>query len=144
MSFDASDLERFVAAQSPVFDDVCAELAAGSKRSHWMWFIFPQLRSLGRSSTARYYGIADLAEAEAYWQHPLLSQRLTKCTGLVLSVRGRTVSQIFGSPDDLKLRSCMTLFERVAPDEAAFGEVLARYYDGQRDEMTLAALRHAT
>jgi uncharacterized protein (DUF1810 family) len=134
------DLERFVAAQDPVFDDVCAELAAGSKRSHWMWFIFPQLRSLGRSSTAQYYGIADRAEAEAYWQHPVLGPRLVKCAGLVLAVRGKTVNQIFGSPDDLKLRSCMTLFEQVAPGEPAFGAVLDRFYNGGRDQATLTAL----
>ena len=136
-------LGRFIDAQNPVFEAVCAELAGGAKRTHWMWFIFPQLRMLGRSSTARFFGIEDRVEAQAYWQHPLLSERLRRCTMLVLAVQGRTVQQIFGSPDDLKLRSCMTLFEVVAPAEAAFGEVLARYYDGVRDETTIRALGYA-
>lgn len=140
MSLEEHDLERFVTAQEPVFASVCAELAAGSKRSHWMWFIFPQLRSLGRSGTARYYGLADLAEARAYWQHPVLGKRLLQCTRLVLAVRGKSASQIFGSPDDLKLRSCMTLFQLAAPDEPAFGEVIDRYYGGEPDELTRTAV----
>ena len=130
-------LERFVDAQTAVYDQVRAELAAGLKRSHWMWFIFPQLRGLGRSSMAQLYGIADLAEARAYMGHPVLGPRLVECARLVLAVHGRTVHQIFGSPDDLKLRSCMTLFELAAAGESVFGEVLDRYYGGLRDRATL-------
>jgi uncharacterized protein (DUF1810 family) len=105
-----------------------------------MWFIFPQLRSLGRSGTARYYGLADVDEARAYWQHPVLGKRLLQCTRLVLAVRGKSANQIFGSPDDLKLRSCMTLFQLAAPDEPAFGEVIDRYYDGEPDMLTREAV----
>lgn len=130
-------LERFVEAQAPVYGQVRAELAAGRKTSHWMWFIFPQLRGLGRSSMAQLYGIADLAEAQALLGHPVLGPRLMECVRLVLAVRGRTVHQIFGSPDDLKLRSCMTLFELAAPGEPVFGELLDRYYGGVRDQPTL-------
>ena len=130
-------LERFVDAQTAVYDQVRSELAAGRKSSHWMWFIFPQLRGLGRSSIAQLYGIANLAEARAFIGHPVLGPRLIECARLVLAVRGRTVHQIFGSPDDLKLRSCMTLFELAAREESVFGEVLDRYCGGVRDQATL-------
>jgi uncharacterized protein (DUF1810 family) len=133
-------LERFVVAQQPVFGTVLAELAGGQKCSHWMWFVFPQLRALGRSSTAKHFGLADRDEARAYWHHPLLGPRLQQCAALLLALQGRTAHQVFGSPDDLKLRSCMTLFERAAPEHADFGRVLDRYYGGQRDELTLALL----
>ena len=133
-------LERFVAAQAPVWPTVCAELAAGAKRSHWMWYVFPQLAALGRSPTARFYGLADLTEARAYWAHPLLGPRLKEGAMLLLAVRGRSAHEILGSPDDLKLRSCMTLFERAAPDEPVFAQVLSRYYGGARDPMTLGLL----
>jgi len=131
-------LERFVDAQAAVYDQVRSELVAGRKSSHWMWFIFPQLRGLGRSSMAQLYGIADLAEARALLGHPVLGPRLIECAQLVLAVRGRTVHQIFGSPDDMKLRSCMTLFELAAPEEPVFSEVLDRYHGGVRDQATLA------
>lgn len=140
-SADPFDLQRFVDAQAPVYAHVCAELRAGAKTSHWMWFIFPQLRALGQSATAKHYGIASPAEAEAYWAHALLGPRLQECSGLVLAVEGRAARQIFGSPDDLKLRSCMTLFERAAPEEPVFGRVLEKYYGGERDARTLALLR---
>ena len=130
-------LERFVDAQAAVYDQVRSELSAGRKSSHWMWFIFPQLRGLGRSGMAQLYGIADLAEAKALLDHPVLGPRLIECARLVLAVHGRTVQQIFGSPDDLKLRSCMTLFELAAPEEPVFGEVLDCYYGGVRDQATL-------
>jgi uncharacterized protein (DUF1810 family) len=130
-------LERFIDAQTAVYDQVRSELSAGAKSSHWMWFIFPQLRGLGRSSMAQHYGIADLSEAREFLNHPVLGPRLIECARLVLAVRGRTVHQIFGSPDDLKLRSCMTLFELVAPEESVFGDVLDRYYGGVRDQATL-------
>lgn len=137
MPADSHDLERFVTAQAPLIATVCDELRAGYKQSHWMWFIFPQLRALGHSSTAKHYGLADLAEAQAYWQHPVLGERLRRCTALLLAVDGRTAHAIFGSPDDLKLCSCMTLFEVAAPEEASFGRVLERYYAGKRDAATL-------
>jgi uncharacterized protein (DUF1810 family) len=134
------DLERFVTAQAPVWAQVCTELAAGRKQSHWMWFVFPQLRALGRSATARFFGLEGAAEAAAYWAHPLLSRRLRHGAQLVLAVEGRSVHDIFGSPDDLKLRSCMTLFEAVAPGEPVFADVLARFYEGVRDPATLDLL----
>ena len=133
-------LERFVEAQAPVYTSVLRELGAGLKASHWMWFVFPQLKSLGRSSTARFYGIDDRAEAAAYWRHPLLGPRLLECTRLVLATPGRSAHAIFGSPDDLKLRSCMTLFDAVAPEELAFRAVLERFYAGAADTATLAML----
>jgi uncharacterized protein (DUF1810 family) len=133
-------LERFVVAQDEVHDRVIAELTAGHKRSHWMWFVFPQLKDLGRSGTAKFYGLADLAEAREYWQHDRLRSRLVDCTNLVLSHADRSAHAIFGSPDDLKLRSCMTLFEVVAPEARAFGDVLDRFYDGLRDDATRTLL----
>ena len=137
MNHPSQSLDRFLDAQEAVFTDVCAELAAGHKRSHWMWFIFPQLGALGRSSTARHFGLEDLAQAVSYWRHPVLGERLRRCTALVLDVRGRTAHEIFGSPDDLKLRSCMTLLEIAAPAESGFGKVLDRYYAGDRDALTV-------
>jgi uncharacterized protein (DUF1810 family) len=131
---------RFLEAQSAVYASVLVELGAGRKTGHWMWFVFPQLRSLGRSGTARFYGIADRAEAAVYAQHPVLGERLRQCARLVLATEGRTAHEIFGSPDDLKLRSCMTLFAAIAPEERAFSEVLARFYAGVGDSLTLAEL----
>ena len=135
-----SGLERFVAAQEPVWTAVVRELGAGRKRSHWMWFVFPQLKALGRSATAKHYGLADREEARRYWEHPLLGQRLLQCSRLVLAVDGGSAHDIFGSPDDLKLRSCMTLFDAVASEEPAFRAVLDRYYGGAGDPLTLAEL----
>jgi uncharacterized protein (DUF1810 family) len=136
----APDLERFVAAQAPVFDTVLAELRGGRKRTHWMWFVFPQLRGLGHSQTARFYGIASLAEATAYHAHSLLGPRLVRCTQLVLDSPAASLHAIFGSPDDMKFRSCMTLFEAAAPGEPTFGRALDRCCDGARDERTLQLL----
>jgi len=137
---DPFHLQRFVAAQDPVYAQVLAELAAGAKTSHWMWFVFPQLKALGRSSTARHYGIVSLAEAQAYAQHALLGDRLRECCRLLMATQGRTALQIFGSIDTLKLRSCMTLFERAVPHEALFAQVLERYTGGERDVLTLSTL----
>ena len=134
------DLQRFVDAQAPVFETVCRELADGRKRSHWMWFVFPQAECLGLSPTARFYGIASRAEALAYWRHALLGPRLARCTALVLATTGRSAQEIFGRPDDLKLRSCMTLFAAVAPQEPAFPAVIARFFAGEPDPRTLAWL----
>lgn len=140
MNPPATELHRFIAAQDPVYGQVCAELAAGRKTSHWMWFVFPQLRGLGLSATARFYGLASRAEALAYWQHPVLGARLRHCAQLVLDAKGRTAHDTFGSPDDLKLRSCMTLFAAVAAEEPAFAQVLQRCYGGAPDPRTLALL----
>ncbi|HEY6355924.1 MAG TPA: DUF1810 domain-containing protein [Burkholderiaceae bacterium] len=137
---DPFDLQRFVAAQAPVYAQVIAELAAGAKTSHWMWFVFPQLKGLGRSSTARHFGLASLAEAQAYAQHTLLGARLRQCCGLLMALHGRSAPQIFGSIDTLKLRSCLTLLERAVPDEPLFGQLLDKYYSGERDAATLQLL----
>ena len=133
---DPHDLERYVRAQEPVFAQVCAELAAGRKQSHWMWFIFPQLRGLGSSPMAERYAIASLAEARAYLAHPLLAERLRRCTQLVNRVEGRTVQAIFGYPDYLKFRSSMTLFAQAAGDGQPFSEALAKYFGGEGDPRT--------
>jgi uncharacterized protein (DUF1810 family) len=137
---DPFDLERFVVAQARVYAQVCAELARGYKTSHWMWFVFPQLKALGRSATAQRYGISGRAEALAYWQHALLGARLRECTGFVLQVQGRTLRQIFGSPDDLKFVSCMTLFGAVAPEEPAFAQAIERLAGGCADARTVELL----
>jgi uncharacterized protein (DUF1810 family) len=138
---DPFDLQRFVTAQEPVFDTALDELQSGQKRSHWMWFIFPQLRGLGHSSTAQFYSIKSLDEARAYLAHPVLGPRLESATRAVLATQGRSLSAIFGSPDDLKFCSSMTLFSLVAPDAAnPFREALDRYCGGQADEGTLALL----
>jgi uncharacterized protein (DUF1810 family) len=137
---DPHALQRFIAAQAPVIDAVLAELAAGTKRTHWMWFVFPQLAGLGRSETARFYGLASLAEARAYWQHPLLGPRLRGCCDLLLPQAARGAERVLGPVDALKLRSCLTLFERAAPDEPVFGELLDAFYADARDDATLALL----
>ncbi len=140
MSGDRYDLQRFVAAQEPVYEQVCAELRAGRKESHWMWFVFPQIEGLGRSPTARRYAIASRAEAEAYLRHPLLGARLRECARLVNRVEGRSIHAIFGSPDDLKFHSSMTLFARVAPDDADFKDALRKYFGGKEDPATIERL----
>jgi len=133
-------LQRFLEAQDGIYDDALAELRAGRKRTHWMWFVFPQIAGLGRSATAVHYAIADLAEARAYLAHPLLGARLEECARAVLGVAGRTAHEIFGSPDDLKLRSSMTLFAQVAGPDSVFPRVLERYYGGEADARTLDLL----
>ncbi|WP_255197900.1 DUF1810 domain-containing protein [Halorarius litoreus] len=138
---DPHDLQRFLEAQDEVIDDVKRELRSGHKRSHWMWFVFPQVAGLGSSGMAQRYAIASRAEADAYLAHPVLGPRLRECTDLVNAVGGRSATEIFGSPDDLKFRSSMTLFEAVADDPTPFATALERYYDGDRDEKTLAFLR---
>lgn len=133
---------HFLAAQDPVYPTVLAELRAGDKRTHWMWFIFPQLTALGRSATAKRYGLADGEAAGAYLAHPVLGARLRECVQIVLGVEGRTASAIFHSPDDLKFRSCLTLFEAVAApaDAAIFTAALAKFYRGEPDQLTLDLL----
>ncbi|HEX3672984.1 MAG TPA: DUF1810 domain-containing protein [Rhizomicrobium sp.] len=137
---DPFDLERFIAAQDPVYARVIAELRRGSKQSHWMWFVFPQVAGLGHSPSAAHFAIASLAEAKAYLAHPLLGGRLKECTGLVLEVEGRSALQIFGDPDNLKFRSSMTLFAQAAPGEPVFRAALDRYFSGDSDTLTLSHL----
>jgi uncharacterized protein (DUF1810 family) len=137
---DPFDLKRFVDAQDRVYDTVVDELRDGRKRSHWMWFVFPQLRGLGSSPTAERYGISSLDEARAYLRHEVLGPRLRECTRLVNQVRDRSAAEIFGSPDDLKLRSSMTLFARAADDNGDFLALLDKYYGGQQDQLTLKLL----
>ena len=137
---DPHCLQRFLQAQGPVIERVLAELDAGHKVSHWMWFVFPQLQGLGRSEMARYYGITSRAEGRAYWDHGVLGPRLKDCTQRVLAVPGRSALQIFGEPDDRKFRSCMTLFAHVAPEEPVFVDALEKYFNGKPDERTLDRL----
>ncbi|MFO0901225.1 MAG: DUF1810 domain-containing protein [Pirellulales bacterium] len=137
---DAAGLERFVAAQTGVYAAALAEICAGRKQTHWMWFVFPQLAGLGSSATAQKYAIRDLAEAQAYLQHPLLGARLGECAEAALGVEGRTAHDIFGSPDELKLRSCATLFAQVSPPGSVFERLLEKHFGGQPDPRTLALL----
>jgi uncharacterized protein (DUF1810 family) len=137
---DPFDLKRFVDAQAPVYRGIVAELRDGRKRSHWMWFVFPQLLGLGGSPMAVRYGISSLDEARAYLGHELLGPRLIECTRLVNQVQGRSIGEIFGSPDDLKLCSSMTLFARAAADNQDFVALLNKYYNGYQDQLTLARL----
>lgn len=137
---DPFNLERFVTAQAGVHEQALAELRAGRKRSHWMWFVFPQLRGLGRSATAVYYGIVSRQEAEAYLLHPLLGPRLRECAGAVILIERRRIEEIFGYPDHLKFRSCMTLFARATPDNWVFEEALGRCFAGEYDAATLDLL----
>jgi len=134
------DLERFVVEQERVYDRVLAELRQGRKTGHWIWFVFPQLAGLGFSDMSRRFGIASLDEARAYLAHPVLGARLRECAGIVLATRGRTAEEVFGPLDSLKVRSCMTLFHRAAPEEPVFAEVLARCYGGVADGVTDARL----
>ncbi len=139
---DQDDLERFVKAQDArgTYDAALAELRAGRKTSHWMWFVFPQLAGLGLSETSRRYAISSLDEARAYLAHPLLGPRLQECARALLGLDGRTATEILGPVDAVKLRSSLTLFARAAPEDPVFGEVLDRYFDGRRDEATDALL----
>jgi uncharacterized protein (DUF1810 family) len=137
---DQFDLQRFVEAQHGVYGSVRAELSAGRKRSHWMWFIFPQVAGLGFSAMAERYAISGLAEARAYLAHPLLGARLRECCALVLALQDANAHAIFGSPDDMKFRSSLTLFAQAAPDEPLFTDCLRRYYGGQADQATLDRL----
>ena len=138
---DRYDLARFVDAQQGVYETAIAEIRAGRKRSHWMWYVFPQVLGLGSSATAQHYGIRDAEEARAYLAHPVLGERLIECAEAICSVTGRSAREILGTPDDLKLRSCATLFAQVSPPGSVFDRVLRRYYDGQPDQATLALLR---
>jgi uncharacterized protein (DUF1810 family) len=136
----AYDLERFVTEQDRDYDTVLEELRRGRKSSHWIWFTFPQIAGLGRSETSRRFAISSLEEARAYLAHPVLGPRLRECTRLVRAIEGRTAEEIFGPVDAMKVRSCMTLFQRAAPDEPEFGLVLDRFYGGVADEATLSRI----
>jgi uncharacterized protein (DUF1810 family) len=135
------DLDRFVSAQATVYGRALAELRSGQKRTHWMWFIFPQIEGLGHSATAMHYAIKSIDEARAYLNHPVLGPRLKECAETVLAVEGRTASEIFPYPDDLKLRSSMTLFAAVAEPGSVFIRVLEKYFTGKQDERTLQLLK---
>jgi uncharacterized protein (DUF1810 family) len=137
---DPYDLRRFIEAQGSVYDQVCAELRNERKESHWMWFIFPQLRGLGHSQMATKFGIASREEAEAYLKHPILGARLRECTRMVNLVEGRSINQILGYPDDLKFKSSMSLFASIAPEEQVFKEALQKYFGGEFDRLTLERL----
>lgn len=137
---DVYNLQRFLTAQEPTYHTVLAELRAGRKSSHWIWFIFPQIAGLGNSAMAQQFAIGSLDEAKTYLQHPLLGPRLRACTQLVLDVNGRNAEEIFGYLDHLKFRSCMTLFLTAAPDNTLFNNALLKYFDGKPDQSTLDIL----
>ena len=138
---DRFDLERFVEAQAGVQTQVCAELRAGRKQTHWMWFVFPQIRGLGSSEMAARYAISGREEARPYLDHPVLGSRLQECAGIVVDLEGKTVEEIFGYPDDLKFHSSMTLFAEVeGPSERVFHKALKKYFGGKTDQATLARL----
>jgi uncharacterized protein (DUF1810 family) len=140
---DRFDLRRFVDAQDRVYDTVLAELRGGRKRSHWIWFVFPQLRGLGRSPTALHYGVSSLAEAQAYLAHDTLGPRLRECARLVAAVDGSSAEEIFGWPDTLKVRSSMTLFARASDGDTDFRAVLDKFYNGEEDDATVELLNTA-
>lgn len=140
LKVDGFDLARFVRAQEPMYPQVLTELRNGRKLSHWIWFIFPQMRGLGSSPNAEFYGIGSLEEARAYHAHPLLGPRLEECTLLVLAVRGTPIDRILGPPDDMKFRSSMTLFARAVPENTLFPQALDKYFGGRPDQLTLELL----
>ena len=142
-SDDTFDLARFVAAQNNSYAAALEEIRAGRKQTHWMWFVFPQLQGLGSSSTARFYAIKNAAEAEAYLAHPVLGPRLLEISDALLGVEGKSASEIFGSPDDLKLRSCATLFASVSERGSVFEQVLEKFFNGIPDPETVRLLRGA-
>jgi uncharacterized protein (DUF1810 family) len=140
---DPYDLNRFVQAQQDVYEHALSEIRSGRKRSHWMWYIFPQIEGLGFSSMSRRYSIKSLDEARAYLDHPVLGPRLAECAEAALGVEGRSARDIFGSPDDLKLRSCATLFASVTPADSVFARLLDRFFEGNPDGKTLRQLETA-
>lgn len=137
---DPFDLGRFLAAQASIYERAVEEIRSGRKRSHWMWFVFPQIDGLGMSSTSRYYAIKSRAEAVAYLDHPLLGKRLEECTLALIALESQSASEIFGYPDDLKLKSSMTLFAEAAGPGSPYEKVIEKYFGGERDGKTLALL----
>jgi uncharacterized protein (DUF1810 family) len=138
---DPYNLNRFLKAQEGVYEQALSEIQRGQKRSHWMWYLFPQFKGLGFSPTSKRYSIKSIDEAKAYLDHPVLGSRLVECTEAVLKVEGRSAHDIFGSPDDLKLKSCATLFEYVSPKESVFEQLLDQYFQGERDQKTLNLIK---
>ena len=141
---DPYDLNRFVQAQAEDYDQALAQIRAGRKRSHWMWYVFPQFHGLGFSSTSRRYAIKTIAEAEAYLRHPLLGPRLEECCETLIDIEGRSAHDIFGSPDDVKLRSCATLFKHVSAPGSVFERLLGKYFAGVPDQKTLQLIGATT
>ena len=141
MYYESKALDKFVTAQARDYETALDEIRSGRKRSHWMWYIFPQLQGLGFSSTAQYYGIRDLEQAKDYMEHPILGPRLIEISEALLSLGTSNPTAVMGYPDDLKLRSCMTLFELAAPEQPVFGRVLEKYYAGRRDGRTLELIK---
>ena len=137
MKVDPNNLNRFISAQEEIFENVLTELGNGQKRTHWMWFIFPQIDGLGFSATTKHYAIKSVEEARQYLEHPVLGARLLQCASLVLAIEGKSAHEIFGSPDDMKLKSSMTLFASISDPDSAFMRVLEKYFNGQRDEKTI-------
>lgn len=137
---DPHNLARFLQAQEQSYEQAMSEIRSGRKRSHWMWYVFPQFDGLGSSPTSRLYAIKSVAEAEAYLAHPVLGQRLVESVQAALGVEGRSAFEVFGSPDDLKLRSCATLFDSISPPGSVFEQLLDRYFDGKSDDKTLRLL----
>jgi uncharacterized protein (DUF1810 family) len=133
-------LNRFIEAQQNIYPQVLKELHAGKKTSHWMWFILPQIEGLGNSSTAKYYSIKSIKEAKEYIDHPILGKRLLECSNIIVKIEGKSVEDVFGYPDNLKLKSCMTLFNFVSPEQKVFEIVLKKYFSGEEDEQTLSTV----
>jgi uncharacterized protein (DUF1810 family) len=140
---DVYNLNRFLQAQQANYEQALSEIKSGRKRSHWMWYVFPQFDGLGASSTSKRYSIKSVAEAKAYLSHPILGSRLIECAEAVLSVEGRTAYEIFGSPDDMKLKSCATLFACVSPADSVFDRLLDKFFQGERDYKTICLLQSA-
>ncbi len=137
---DPFDLKRFLDAQEENYERALSELRAGQKRSHWMWYVFPQIDGLGRSATARHYAIKSIEEAQEYLSHPVIGARLLECTETVLGIRKKTVSEIFGFPDDMKFKSSMTLFAQISESDCVFVKVIDKFFSGQQDNKTIQLL----
>jgi uncharacterized protein (DUF1810 family) len=134
-------LSRFLSAQQSIYPQVVKELQAGKKTSHWMWFIFPQINGLAQSSTAKHYSIKNIKEAKEFIEHPVLGKRLLECANILININNKTADDIFGYPDNLKLKSCITLFNYIASNQKVFAEVLQKYFAGDHDEKTLSILQ---
>ena len=139
---DDYNLNRFLEAQESTYQTALSEITNGKKRSHWMWYIFPQVAGLGFSETSQYYGIKTIAEAKAYLNHPVLGKRLIEISEVLLTINGKSANQVFGSPDDMKLKSSMTLFAAISDEDSVFNKVLEKYFDGKEDAKTLQLLKN--
>jgi len=143
MPVDPHNLTRFLQAQGPVYEQALAEIRAGRKRSHWMWYVFPQFKGLGNSPTSIHYAIGSIEEAQAYLAHPILGARLVECAEAALQIDGRSALEVFGSPDDMKLRSSATLFAAMSPDGSVFHRIIDKYFTGEQDVRTVELMRQA-